>query len=199
MPPPEPRSSTVSPGLSCARAVGFPQPRDACTACSGKTLVCERSADFPHHHALGMSRQKQAHDAQPGLRSHGGKHVGEPGDILNLLAWHAKIILYFYNCGNINSRPEPGASRTADAGVHPFSYSSSYASQNAAALIYSIVFSGQGQASRIQDYGIVGDCRSAALISRCGSVDWLCWPRFDSPSIFAAILDSEKGGCWRIA
>jgi GH15 family glucan-1,4-alpha-glucosidase len=61
------------------------------------------------------------------------------------------------------------------------------------------VFSGQGQASRIQDYGIVGDCRSTALISRRGSVDWLCWPRFDSPAVFAALLDPEKGGCWRIA
>jgi GH15 family glucan-1,4-alpha-glucosidase len=52
--------------------------------------------------------------------------------------------------------------------------------------------------SKIQDYGIVGDCRAAALISRSGSVDWLCWPRFDSPSIFAAVLDPEKGGCWSI-
>ena len=52
--------------------------------------------------------------------------------------------------------------------------------------------------SKIQDYGIVGDCRSAALVSRTGSVDWLCWPRFDSPAIFAALLDWEKGGCWSI-
>ncbi len=55
------------------------------------------------------------------------------------------------------------------------------------------------QASKIQDYGIIGDCRSAALISARGSLDWLCWPRFDSPSIFAALLDNEKGGFWRIA
>jgi GH15 family glucan-1,4-alpha-glucosidase len=52
--------------------------------------------------------------------------------------------------------------------------------------------------SKIQDYGIVGDSRSAALVSRTGSVDWLCWPRFDSPAIFAALLDAEKGGCWSI-
>lgn len=49
----------------------------------------------------------------------------------------------------------------------------------------------------IQDYAIIGDCHSAALVSRKGSIDWLCWPRFDSPSIFAALLD-EHGGRWSI-
>jgi len=52
---------------------------------------------------------------------------------------------------------------------------------------------------KIKDYAVVGDCRAAALISRCGSVDWLCWPRFDSPAIFAALLDQEKGGSWSIS
>jgi GH15 family glucan-1,4-alpha-glucosidase len=52
--------------------------------------------------------------------------------------------------------------------------------------------------AKIKDYGVIGDCRSAAMVSKYGSVDWLCWPRFDSPSIFAAILDPEKGGHWSI-
>lgn len=53
--------------------------------------------------------------------------------------------------------------------------------------------------AKIQEYGFIGDCRAAALVSRYGSIDALCWPRFDSPSIFAALLDPEKGGYWSIA
>lgn len=45
------------------------------------------------------------------------------------------------------------------------------------------------------DYGVIGNCRTAALISAKGSVDWCCFPDFDSPSVFARILDEEKGGC----
>jgi GH15 family glucan-1,4-alpha-glucosidase len=52
--------------------------------------------------------------------------------------------------------------------------------------------------AKIQDYAIIGNGRSAALISKRGSLDWLCWPRFDSPSVFAAILDSKRGGYWSI-
>jgi len=61
------------------------------------------------------------------------------------------------------------------------------------------VSSSDAQVSRISDYGVIGDCRAIALISRQGAIDWLCWPRFDSPSIFAALLDKEKGGSWSIA
>ncbi len=48
------------------------------------------------------------------------------------------------------------------------------------------------------DYGIIGNCRSAALVSREGSIDWCCLPQFDSSSVFAKILDGEKGGSFEI-
>jgi GH15 family glucan-1,4-alpha-glucosidase len=51
----------------------------------------------------------------------------------------------------------------------------------------------------IQNYGVIGDMRSVALVGKNGSIDWCCLPAFDSPSIFAAILDDRKGGFWSMA
>lgn len=53
--------------------------------------------------------------------------------------------------------------------------------------------------SAIEDYALVGDLFSAALVSRTGSIDWLCLPRFDSPACFAALIGGEQAGSWQLA
>jgi GH15 family glucan-1,4-alpha-glucosidase len=53
--------------------------------------------------------------------------------------------------------------------------------------------------ARIEDYALIGDCETAALVSRNGSIDWLCWPDFSSEACFAALLGNHENGCWKIA
>ena len=53
-------------------------------------------------------------------------------------------------------------------------------------------------ASRIEDYALIGDCHTGALVARNGSIDWLCFPRFDSGACFAALVGTEDNGCWSL-
>ena len=56
-----------------------------------------------------------------------------------------------------------------------------------------------GALPAIAEHGLIGDLHTVALVGTDGTIDWYCCPRFDSPSVFAAILDADRGGLFRIS
>ncbi len=54
-------------------------------------------------------------------------------------------------------------------------------------------------AATIEDYALIGDCQTAALVDKGGSIDWLCWPAFSSEACFAKLLGTDENGYWKIA
>src|SRR3954468_14137214 len=57
---------------------------------------------------------------------------------------------------------------------------------------------GRRMSAPIESYGMIGDCKTAALVGKDGSIDWLCWPRFDSDACFAKLLGGQSNGFWLI-
>ncbi len=53
--------------------------------------------------------------------------------------------------------------------------------------------------AKIEDYALIGDCQTAALVDKTGSIDWLCWPTFSSEACFAKLLGTDENGCWKIS